>query len=54
MTPTERAADTPKRCMQCRGAWAVGTVLINGRRQHRCQSCIDARRAIDKQQRRPA
>ena len=32
MTPAERAADTPKRCMQCRGAWAVGIILINGRR----------------------
>lgn len=48
MTPTERAANTPKRCMQCRGEWAVGTILINGRRQHRCQSCINARRAADK------
>lgn len=47
MTPAERAADTPKRCIQCRKRWATGILLINGRRQPRCEECIAARKKAE-------
>lgn len=43
MTPAERAAPTPKKCIQCRTRWATKTPIINGRRQPRCDECTAAR-----------
>ena len=45
MTPAERAANTPKRCVQCRTRWATITVLRNGRKQPRCAQCAAAAKA---------
>ena len=47
MTPAERAAPTPKRCVQCRTRWAVATIFRAGKRQPTCAECIEARKKAE-------